>query len=34
VKEEIETTDVAATIIELLGYDQPVSMKGHNVFHR
>lgn len=32
-KEEIGTIDVAATIINLLGYEQPVSLKGSNVFH-
>ncbi|MGB2692308.1 MAG: alkaline phosphatase family protein [Thermodesulfobacteriota bacterium] len=32
--EEIQTIDVAATIIDLLGYKQPVSLKGSNVFYR
>ena len=32
-KEEIETIDVAPTIIKLLGYEQPVSLKGSSAFH-
>ena len=32
-KEEIKTIDVAPTIINLLGYEQPVSLKGSSAFH-
>jgi len=32
-KKEIETIDVAPTIINLLGYEQPVSLKGSSAFH-
>jgi len=32
-KKEIEIIDVAPTIINLLGYDQPPSLKGRSVFH-
>ena len=32
-KKEIEIIDVAPTIINLLGYEQPVSLKGSSAFH-
>jgi len=32
-KKEIETIDVAPTIINLLGYEQPGSLKGSSAFH-
>jgi len=32
-KKEIETIDVAPTIIDLLGYEQPGSLKGSGAFH-
>ena len=32
-KKEIESIDVAPTIIDLLGYEQPVSLKGSSAFH-
>ena len=33
-REEIETIDVAPTIIDLLGYEQPESLKGISAFNR
>lgn len=33
-REEIETIDVAPTIINLLGFKQPDSLKGRSAFHR
>lgn len=33
-RDEIETIDVAPTIINLLGFDQPAALKGQCAFHR